>query len=176
MDTDTFWQLIEDARAASADPSDGEAVAARASELLAQRPPAEILAAQQTLWDLMAVSYSTPLWGAAYLINGGCSDDGFDYFRGWLIVQGRTVFEQAVADPDSLAAVPAVGDAAPHGCLECEDALSIVWDAHESATGTGLDDAHWTIDYPDLGDDWDFDDSEATARHLPRLTELYGDG
>ena len=21
------------------------------------------------------------LWGAAYLINGGCSDDGFEYFR-----------------------------------------------------------------------------------------------
>jgi hypothetical protein len=28
-------------------------------------------------------------WGAAYLANGGCSDDGFDYFRGWLIGQGR---------------------------------------------------------------------------------------
>jgi hypothetical protein len=43
-------------------------------------------------------------WGAAYLANGGCSDDGFDYFRGWLIGQGRKVYETVLADPDSLAA------------------------------------------------------------------------
>ena len=36
-------------------------------------------------------SYRWDLWGAAYLANGGCSDDGFDYFRGWLIGQGRKV-------------------------------------------------------------------------------------
>ncbi|MFE5591185.1 DUF4240 domain-containing protein [Streptomyces sp. NPDC056549] len=33
---------------------------------------------------------------AAYMVNGGCCDDGFDYFRGWLIAQGRNVFERAV--------------------------------------------------------------------------------
>jgi hypothetical protein len=36
------------------------------------------------------------MWVAAYLMNGGCSDDGFDYFRGWLIAQGRTTLEQVV--------------------------------------------------------------------------------
>jgi hypothetical protein len=58
----------------------------------ASRPAEEIVAAQQVLWDLMAESYTNPLWAAAYVINGGCSDDGFDYFRGWLIAQGREVF------------------------------------------------------------------------------------
>jgi len=28
--------------------------------------------------------------GAAYIINGGCSDDGFEYFRRWLVLQGAT--------------------------------------------------------------------------------------
>ena len=50
----------------------------------------------------MAGSYWTPLWAAAYVINGGCSDDGFDYCRGWLILQGREVFEHVVADPRTL--------------------------------------------------------------------------
>ncbi|MFL6076856.1 MAG: DUF4240 domain-containing protein [Mycobacteriales bacterium] len=39
----------------------------------------------------MAESYQGDLWGAAYLINGGASDDGFDYFRGWLIARTRGV-------------------------------------------------------------------------------------
>ena len=28
-----------------------------------------------------ADSYDWGLWGAAYVIDGGCSDDNFDYFR-----------------------------------------------------------------------------------------------
>lgn len=44
------------------------------------------------------------LWGAAYILNGGCSEDSFLYFRLWLIAQGRDVFTKAVADPESLAA------------------------------------------------------------------------
>src|SRR5436190_6629643 len=52
-------------------------------------------------------AYTVDLWGAGYLINGGCSDDGFYYFRNWLIGQGKEVYDKAVADPDSLADVVA---------------------------------------------------------------------
>ncbi|MER6678573.1 DUF4240 domain-containing protein [Streptomyces sp. NPDC000983] len=83
-------------------PADAEDVAARASSPLVGLEPAQILQAEEILWDLMAASYLAPLWAAAYQINGGCSDDGFDYLRGWLITQGRTTFEQAIHDPDSL--------------------------------------------------------------------------
>jgi hypothetical protein len=40
----------------------------------------------------MADSYQGDLRAAAYLINGGASDDGFEYFRGRLITQGREVY------------------------------------------------------------------------------------
>jgi hypothetical protein len=30
-------------------------------------------------------------------------DDGFEYFLGWLMAQGRTRWEATLADPDSLA-------------------------------------------------------------------------
>jgi hypothetical protein len=82
-----FWAVIEQARA-DADSSDAEAIAARAAELLAVLPPEQIAAAAQPLWDLMADSYRGDLWAAAYLINGGASDDGFEYFRGWLYYPG----------------------------------------------------------------------------------------
>jgi Protein of unknown function (DUF4240) len=56
--------------------------------LLSARPSGEIVSADEFLRGLMADSYRDPLWAAAYLVNGGCSDDGFEYFRGWLIMHG----------------------------------------------------------------------------------------
>ncbi|KJK48820.1 hypothetical protein UK23_15920 [Lentzea aerocolonigenes] len=176
MDPNTFWTLIADARSTVADPSDSAAVARAASALLATRPPAEIVAAQQVLWDLLALSYRNPLWAAAYLINGGCSDDGFDYFRGWLLAQGRGVFESALADPDSLAALPAVVRAAESGQeFECELTLNIAWDAHLAATDMKLPEDAFTIRYPELDPDWDFDfdDSAELSARLPRLSALF---
>ncbi|WP_257233953.1 DUF4240 domain-containing protein [Streptomyces sp. JV178] len=73
------------------------------------------MAAQQILWDLLGTSYRAPLWAAAFTINGGCSDDGFDYVRGWLVLQGHEVFERAVADPDSLARSPVIRRASRTG-------------------------------------------------------------
>lgn len=128
------------------------------------------------MYQLLADSYRAPLWAAAYVINGGCSDDGFDYFRGWLIMQGREVFEQVLADPEALADNPTVCHAAPEGYeLECEDALSIAWHAHLSVTGHEIPATVPTARYSDLdpGWDFDFDDSDELARRLPRLAALY---
>lgn len=50
-------------------------------------------------------AYDYDLWGAAYLIHGGCSDDTFWDFRTGLIALGKEIFEKALADPDSLADV-----------------------------------------------------------------------
>ncbi|MEU7476078.1 DUF4240 domain-containing protein [Lentzea sp. NPDC042327] len=177
MDLKTFWQLIADARADVPDPSDCCAVVAAAKTRLAALPPAEIVSAQQALWDVMALSYRNPLWAAAYVINGGCSDDGFDYFRGWLLTQGEDVYHAAATSPETLADLPAVVTAAGSGDeFECEGALSIAWDAHLTATGMRLPQDAFTIRYPELDPDWsfDFDDEAEIARRLPRLAALYG--
>ncbi|WP_342210876.1 LysR family transcriptional regulator [Streptomyces sp. DH-12] len=117
-----------------------------------------------------------PLWAAAYVINGGCSDDGFDYFRGWLIAQGREVFERAVARPGALADLPVLRASAADGhCLECGEALSIVWNARIRATGRRLAGDASTIRYPELDPtgDFDFDDHAETTRRLPRPAALH---
>ncbi|MCT9094246.1 DUF4240 domain-containing protein [Streptomyces sp. ASQP_92] len=176
MNKEHFWMLIEKAREHVPDTRDGSNVADCASALLARRSVHEITAAQQTLWDLMADSYQNRLWAAAYVINGGCSDDGFDYFRGWLIAQGRPTFERVLAAPDTLAELSHVRTAAAEGTdLDCEDMLSIVWNAHQKATGQELPAGAFTIRYPDLDPAWDFnfDDREEMARRLPALTALY---
>jgi hypothetical protein len=53
---------------------------------------------------LMHASYTANLWCAADLLNNGCSDDGFDYFRYWLISRGKKVYHDSLQNPDSLVA------------------------------------------------------------------------
>jgi Protein of unknown function (DUF4240) len=174
MNTQRFWQLIEGARAQVSDPTDDEVVAAEAATLLAALPREEIVAAQRVLLGLMADSYRTALWAAAYVINGGCSNDGFDYFRGWLIVQGRHVFEPAVADPHALADLAVIQSAPRRPFLECESVLYIPAKAHRAATGEELPADAYTPGprEPVGGWDFDFDDQLEMKRRLPRLTRL----
>lgn len=175
MDSTELWDLVETARDEVDDPADGDAVAEALVRILAAREPDVIEAFDVALAGVMAESYLTDLWGAAYLVNGGASDDGFDYFRGWLVAQGRDVFEAAVADPDSLAEVPAVRRAVGDGDeLECEAMLSVAWDAYSEATGEDLPDAA-RPDLPGLDPMWDFDDEDAMREHLPRLAALVYD-
>jgi Protein of unknown function (DUF4240) len=175
MDIPRFWTLIDQARRQVTAEAGGDEVASRTSTLLAAYPRADIVAAQQVIWDLMAASYRNPLWAAAYLVNDGCSDDGFDYFRGWLITQGRAAFEQAVANPEALADLPAFRAAAAGGeGAECEAALAIAWHAHRAATGEDLPPGAFTVRYPELDPAWDFDfdDDAEMRRRLPRLSAL----
>ncbi|GEN80498.1 DUF4240 domain-containing protein [Actinotalea fermentans] len=172
MDSTELWDLIETARDEADDPTDADSVAETLVRTLADRDPEVIEAFDVALAGLVAESYLTELWAAAYLINGGASDDGFDYFRGWLIAQGRDTFEAAVADPDSLAEVPAVRGALAGGEeLECEAMLGVAWDAYEAATDEELPDAG-KIALPELAPMWDFDDDDAMREHLPRLASL----
>ncbi|MEV0428916.1 DUF4240 domain-containing protein [Micromonospora sp. NPDC050495] len=172
MRTEDFWQLIESARAgAGGEPA---AVAARAVALLAERDPAEIIGYAEHQRRVLVASYKVDLWGAAYLINGGASDDGFEYFRGWLMTQGRAVFAGAVADPDSLAELPQVRAAALSGEeFECEDMLVVAWEAYRKATAAELPAVREPVAVPDLNDFWDFDDEEEARRRLPRLATLF---
>ena len=65
--------------------------------------PEEIISFEVAFHRYLNEAYTWDLWGAAYVIHGGCSDDGFEYFRRWLVSRGRDVYEAALADPDSLA-------------------------------------------------------------------------
>lgn len=48
------------------------------------------------------ISYRQDLWAVAYVVLGGCSDDGFDYFRFWLVARGKDVYYAALENADSL--------------------------------------------------------------------------
>lgn len=129
-DEAAFWRLVEGARGAERDP---ERTAARLGQRLGDLPPEEIARFDAVLQELMTRTYTWDLWAAAYILQGGCSDDCFEYFRGWLIAQGRAVFEAAERDPESLADV-----ADPHAMNECESILQVARLAYERKTGREL--------------------------------------
>lgn len=112
-------------------------------------------------------AYRSDLWGAAYLINGGCSDDCFEYFRAWLIAMGRETYEGALGDPDSLA------DVAEEGAVELEEMLYLAMEAHEARAGAPLPASG--VAPPALAEDWDFDDPEEMRSRYPRLFEKFGE-
>ncbi|MEU4215390.1 DUF4240 domain-containing protein [Actinoplanes sp. NPDC026623] len=172
MRTDDFWTVID--RATADRPGSPDEVAKRAIADLAARDPAEIVAWGLHLDKVMAASGKEDLWAAAYLINGGCSDDGFDNFRGWLIANGREVVARAVREPDSLADLPAVRAAASTGAVfEAEEVLAIAEEAHRQATGSELPARTTAPSRPDAAMLWDFDNEEEMQRRLPRLSELF---
>jgi hypothetical protein len=178
MDREQFWVMIEAARAASG--GGCQAQTAQLVAALSQRSVDEVLAWDRIHGELMAESYGWDLWGAAHLINGGCSDDGFDYFRGWLLGQGRAIWQAALADPDSLADHPEIRAHRPDQefrvYFECEDILGVPYCAYEARTGQ-----EFTVEVsgmrpwpPPLGQDWDFDDDAEMQRRYPRLWAICG--
>ncbi len=100
MTEENFWTLMTETNLASGgDPTDQQELLAKK---LQELPPREIIDFDNYFATLMSNAYTWELWGAAYMINGGCSDDCFSDFRGWLIGQGREVYEKALLNPDSL--------------------------------------------------------------------------
>jgi hypothetical protein len=178
MRTDDFWAVIEKATGidkATADrPGSPGEVAERAVAELATRDAEEIVAWGRHLDKVMAASGKEDLWAAAYLINGGCSDEGFDHFRGWLIAHGRDVVSGAVREPDSLADLPAVRSAASSGAVfEAEEVLSIADVAYTQVTGSDLPASDVARTRPEAAMLWDFDDEDEMGRRLPRLSALF---
>lgn len=101
MDETEFWELIDAARQrADGDPEDQ-------ADLLVERllgmDPDLVLDFARHFEARYNRACTWDLWGAAWILLGGASDDAFDYFRCWLIGQGREVYEGAVHEPDSLA-------------------------------------------------------------------------
>ena len=101
MNEDDFWKLIDKSRTASS--NNYQTQISSLKTILLTLEPADIEKFDNTFTALLAASYDYKLWGASYVINGGCSDDCFDYFRQYLIGHGKEKFYQTIKDPESCA-------------------------------------------------------------------------
>ena len=169
MDQDQFWQVIAAARLAELPQTDDWSQRLEAE--LTRYSPDEIIEWNHIFDRLAAQAYTAGLIAACCLINTGAGDDGFYYFRCWLICMGRRVYEAAIIDPDSLADV-----VRPWVDAEAETYAAA---HHAWMTVTGEPD---TAEYPARnetaelrGEDWDIDDPSELRQRLPRLVALYSE-
>ncbi|GIG01141.1 DUF4240 domain-containing protein [Catellatospora citrea] len=180
MDRDQFWAIVDRAREGIDDTRSGEGaaiVAGRIGNRLTELGREAAVAFDLRYDALGAESYDWNLWGAAYLMKGGCSDDAFDYFRGWLVAQGRSTWEQALQDPDTLAELGIDPD---DDFLECEEMLGVGRAAFGEDTDYYIAVDAARAEFPAdtfngrlLGDDFDHNDDEAVRVRCPRLAETY---
>ncbi len=173
MPHERFWTIIEQSVQFQSDSYlQMEALKAHLKEL----PAEEIVAFDNALDREMTRAYSWELWGAAYLINGGASNDGFVYFRLWLVSKGRKIFEAALRNPDSLAESEAA--AGPDGIYELEELMYVAPQAWTEKTGRdyGAFPAHGIgqVGQAPSGTDFDFEDQEEVAKRFPKLWKRFG--
>jgi hypothetical protein len=101
-DDNRWWDIISVGCPHDLDYDDwGETLLA----VLMKLPPDDILAFDVWFQTRTNAPYREDLWRAASLINGWVSDEGFHYFRSWLVGMGKKVYEAASRDPDSLVEV-----------------------------------------------------------------------
>ncbi len=118
------------------------------------------------------------LWTAANIMLDGCSHGGFNYFRAWLVWQGKDIYMAALKDPDSLTDVPV------HGNGRFESLSYVGAYAYEKLTEKDVYDATDWDEYEKLketlkqdivygkGINYPYRLSEATA-YLPGLCAKY---
>ncbi|WP_423800886.1 DUF4240 domain-containing protein [Neobacillus sp. SAB-20_R2A] len=181
MDKIQFWNLIEQSKTFKEDQVQW------LTEALCNKEDSEIPDYEFIFRSYMNESYQSRLWGAAYLIMGGCSDDAFDYFRGWLISQGRFVFEQTLENPEFLANYISDENLGEEGVPENEEFLNIGFDAYtlkkdgdpEDWDGDLYDEMLDLLDERGLDQnrdiEFDWEDEDDLMEMFPQLWERFGE-
>ena len=176
MNEDQFWAIVQKAVDEAGDDEDEylEVVMHELSKLSLKEMVGFRLRTDKLLYD----SYTSEMWCAGYLMNGGCSDDGFEYFRLWVISRGRKVYEAALANLDNL--IDYIAEDAEVDFFEFELFWYAAIDAFEEATEADLydyiDDDNFTTregNYPNFEFNWDEEDPESMKKLCPRLFERF---
>ena len=162
MDEPMFWRLVAETRAAAGNDT------GRQSQLLEARlrqlPAQQIAGFDRIRRSLDRGIYTWDVWGAAYVIEDGCSDDCFRDFRGYVISLGRRPYEAALRNPDALA--PVINDAETG---DWENADDVAPDAYQGVADEDIPGDSSDLSGNPRGTPWDDDQAEALVRRYPRL-------
>ena len=100
MPEEQFWQIIETSFTKAA--GNFEEQQDILKDELRNLSPQDLIHFDNQFRNLRGNAYDWRLWGAIYIIHGGCSDDSFMDFRDWLIAQGKAFYYKTIQDPETL--------------------------------------------------------------------------
>lgn len=99
LDEETYWTIIEKSLKETKNQEDQELFLTSALEQLS---PKEMIGFRLRTDKLLFDSYTSNLWCANFVISNGKADEGFDYFRCWLISRGKEAYYKTMENPDYL--------------------------------------------------------------------------
>jgi hypothetical protein len=179
MDEEQFWSLIAEARTLATRaplPQNADFLALHIAELhqlLRQLSPDDLTSYQRHFRTYLHLAYRWDLWGVAYWLGGGCSDDGFWDFRSCLISLGKEHYFQVLHDSDSLADLVGRPDV-PY--MQSEGFQYVATDVYREQTGQdSIPEPEEEQLWPDepAGERFDFEDEEVMRQRFPRLVAKY---
>jgi len=105
MNKERFWEILDNARQAT---GDWKSMFEPLMDSLSALDEQDIIKWGHIFDQYFVLADKEKLSVAIDIMHNGCSDSGYDYFRAWLIAQGKVVYYKALANPDSLASVKSV--------------------------------------------------------------------
>jgi hypothetical protein len=99
LDEEAYWNIIDKSLKSTSTQDDQEQFLINELKKLTTK---EIIGFRLRTDKLLYDTYTSDMWCAGYIMNGGCSDDAFEYFRNWVISRGKDTFYKAKRNPDSL--------------------------------------------------------------------------
>lgn len=100
MEEDLFWKIIQKTKDISGGnfEEQQEELANELRNLTAD----ELILFGNSFRNFRGQANTWELWGAIYIIQGGCGDDSFNDFREWVIAQGRDFYYKITENPELL--------------------------------------------------------------------------
>jgi hypothetical protein len=184
--TTDFWDTIDRITA-----STEHAIASALVAELARLPIPRVARFHDSLISAANEALTWELWKAADIIHRApTSQDGFCYFRLWLVGQGSKVFASAVRDPDSLATHPWIirlasqKDWADENYPWAESLMYTSENAYEQIMAKLGPEAAAQVEYPEELDrrpsevpnkpeQWRWNDEPEIRRRFPNLVSLF---
>ena len=100
MNEDVFWDIIN--RTKENSENDYDVQKDQLEIELEKLTPNEIILFYNRFRYFRGLAYTWELWGAIYLIKGGCGDDSFNDFRELVIAKGKDFYYKAIENPEVL--------------------------------------------------------------------------
>ena len=166
MDETTFWRIVEDAGAPDRCSPDEQCEAI--SEALAGLSREDLVAFENIRQRLASGLYTWPMLKACFIVLSYVSDDVFEDFRHWVILNGKDRYLSTMQNPNTMVDYITVDD--PIEETSGEHLMFVVENAWEG----DIEDIEEHVDFPtvpDIDDDWP--PKNELRREFPDLFDKY---
>lgn len=173
LDEDLYWQIIDKSLKNTSNQDDQEQFLIKE---IFNLTPTQIIGFRLRTDKLLYDTYNSEMWCAGYIMNGGCSDDSFEYFRNWVISRGKETYYNAKQNPDNL--ISEIVEEAEF--YDFESFWYVALEAFQHKTGKDLYDY---IDYdnfktsegayPQFEFTWEEENPESWKKICPKLFEKF---